>query len=179
MLQLEAISILEIFFTFWWMIFLMEAKNGEYLKYQAKKKIETWHIAKLAQNQILQQNTQYWRKWSLRCAKYEMLHHFEGKWNIENMLICSILSDGQKQLNFDMVVENTSHWSKTTQNQCHSVSTNHSLNWRWAQICLVDQYSQHAQSASLHQPKLEEYQIFFKKSIVHQFWVWVTRSSDA
>ena len=103
-----------------------------------------------------------------------MLHHFEGKWNIENMLICSILSDGQKQLNFDMVVENTSHWSKTTQNQCHSVSTNHSLNWRWAQICLVDQYSQHAQSASLHQPKLEEYQIFFKKSIVHQFWVWVT-----
>ena len=47
-----------------------------------------------------------------------MLHHFEGKWNIENMLICSILSDGQKRLNFDMVVENTFHWSKTTQNQC-------------------------------------------------------------
>ena len=48
------------------------------------------------------------------------------------MLICSILSDGQKRLNFDMLVEDTSHWSKTTQNQCHSVSTNHSLNWRWA-----------------------------------------------
>ena len=41
-----------------------------------------------------------------------MLHHFEGKRNIENMLICSILSDGQKRLNFDMVVENTSRWCK-------------------------------------------------------------------
>ena len=56
-----------------------------------------------------------------------------------------------------MVVENTSHWSKTTQNQCHSVSTDHSLKWRWAQICVMAQNSQHAQVASLHQPKLEEY----------------------
>jgi hypothetical protein len=31
----------------------MEAKNGEYLRYQPKKKIETLHIAKVAQNQIL------------------------------------------------------------------------------------------------------------------------------
>ena len=68
-----------------------------------------------------------------------------------------MLSDGETALNFVMIVENTSHWSKTTQNQCHSVSTDHSLKWRWAQICVMAQNSQHAQLASLHQPKLEEY----------------------
>ena len=42
--------------------------------------------------------------------------------------ICSILSDGKKESKIVMDIENTSHWSKTTQNQRHTVSTNPRLN---------------------------------------------------
>ena len=48
-----------------------------------------------------------------------------------------------------MVVENNSHWSKTTQNQCQSVSTDHSLN----QIWVLNQYSQRRKQFPLHKTR--------------------------
>ena len=47
---------------------------------------------------------------------------------LQKCSICSILSDGEKKSKIVMGVEDTSHGSKTTQNQRHTVSTNPRLN---------------------------------------------------
>ena len=47
---------------------------------------------------------------------------------LQKCSICSILSDGEKRSKVVMGVENTFHWSETTQNQRHTVSTNPRLN---------------------------------------------------